>query len=182
MLFRSPGDQSIVSISYAGLPADLAPGARVLIDDGLVELTVRRITGSDIVCEVMNGGRVSDHKGINVPGTRLSMPFISERDRADILFGIELGFDFIAASFTRTAEDILAITTPIRERILDIRSNDEYLARVVRLSCCLSAKSALHLKLWLKRPPRRQSAPTLFSASSLIPLILPAGSLAWAPF
>lgn len=111
-----PGDQSIVSISYAGLPADLAPGARVLIDDGLVELTVRRITGSDIVCEVMNGGRVSDHKGINVPGTRLSMPFISERDRADILFGIELGFDFIAASFTRTAEDILAIRSILEEQ------------------------------------------------------------------
>ena len=109
------GDAKAVSISYAGLPADLAPGARVLIDDGLVEMAVRQLTETDIVCEVKNGGRISDHKGINVPGARLSMPFISERDRADIIFGIENGFDLIAASFTRTAEDILAIRSILEE-------------------------------------------------------------------
>ena len=71
--------------------------------------SAQKVSDTDIVCTVINGGRVSNHKGINVPGTKLSMPFISERDRADIIFGIENGFDFIAASFTRTAEDILEI-------------------------------------------------------------------------
>lgn len=108
------GDSSIVSISYPGLPGDLQENARVLIDDGLIEMRAEHISDTDIVCTVINGGRVSDHKGINVPGTKLSMPFISERDRADIIFGIENGFDFIAASFTRSAEDILEI-----RRILD---------------------------------------------------------------
>lgn len=110
-----PGDSQAVSISYKGLPGDLKPEARVLIDDGLVEMRAEHITETDIVCTVINGGRVSNHKGINVPGTKLSMPFISERDRSDIIFGIENGFDFIAASFTRTAEDILEIRRILKE-------------------------------------------------------------------
>ena len=110
-----PGDGQAVSISYQGLPADLKPEARVLIDDGLVEMRAEHITETDIVCTVINGGRVSNHKGINVPGTKLSMPFISERDRSDIVFGIENGFDFIAASFTRSAEDILEIRRILKE-------------------------------------------------------------------
>ncbi|WP_322174559.1 pyruvate kinase [Acutalibacter caecimuris] len=110
-----PGDSKAVSISYQGLPRDLQPGARVLIDDGLVEMKAQRVSETDIVCTVVNGGRVSNHKGINVPGTKLSMPFISERDRADIIFGIENGFDFIAASFTRTAADILEIRQILKE-------------------------------------------------------------------
>ena len=72
-----PGDSQAVSISYKGLPGDLKPEARVLIDDGLVEMRAEHITETDIVCTVINGGRVSNHKGINVPGTKLSMPFIS---------------------------------------------------------------------------------------------------------
>ncbi|MDE6837997.1 MAG: pyruvate kinase, partial [Acutalibacter sp.] len=110
-----PGDNQTVSISYQDLPRDLKPGARVLIDDGLVEMKAERVSDTDIVCTVINGGRVSNHKGINVPGTKLSMPFISERDRADIIFGIENGFDFIAASFTRSAADILEIRQILKE-------------------------------------------------------------------
>lgn len=110
-----PGDSQCVSITYQGLPQDLVPGARVLIDDGLVELKAEHVTETDIVCKVVNGGRVSNRKGINVPGTRLSMPFISEKDRADIIFGIENGFDFIAASFTRSAADILEIRRILKE-------------------------------------------------------------------
>ncbi len=110
-----PGDSRMVSITYQGLPQDLKEGARVLIDDGLVELEAQHITQTDITCRVLNGGRVSDHKGVNVPGTRLSIPFISEQDRADIIFGIENGFDFIAASFTRSAEDILGIRSIFQE-------------------------------------------------------------------
>ena len=110
-----PGDNQIASVSYAGLPGDLRVGARVLIDDGLVEMKVDRLSDTDIVCTVVNGGRVSNRKGINVPGTKLSMPFISQRDRSDIIFGIEHGFDFIAASFTRCAADILEIRRILKE-------------------------------------------------------------------
>ncbi len=109
------GDKNQVSITYADLPNDLKTGASVLIDDGLIELKVQQINGPDIICEIIDGGEVSNNKGVNVPGTRLSMPFISERDRSDIIFGIETGFDFIAASFTRSAEDILAIRSILKE-------------------------------------------------------------------
>ena len=109
------GTRDIVSITYKDLPQDLKAGARVLIDDGLVELRAEHVTDTDITCTVLNGGRVSNHKGINVPGTKLSMPFISEQDRSDIIFGIENGFDYIAASFTRCADDILQIRHILKE-------------------------------------------------------------------
>lgn len=109
------GDDQMVSITYKNLPKDLKAGARVLIDDGLVEMRAEHVSDTDIVCTVLNGGRVSNHKGINVPGTKLTMPFISEQDRSDIIFGIENGFDYIAASFTRCADDILAIRQIFKE-------------------------------------------------------------------
>lgn len=97
------------SITYAGLPNDVKKGTVILIDDGLIELSVESVHGNDIVCRVLNGGKVSDNKGINVPNVRLSIPFLSERDKRDIKFGVETGFDFIAASFVRSARDILDI-------------------------------------------------------------------------
>ena len=103
------GNNEIASISYAGLPQDVHEGGRILIDDGLIELKIQKVTREDIFCKVLNGGRIANRKGINVPDVSLSMPFLSERDREDIIFGIETGFDFIAASFTRTAEDIMEI-------------------------------------------------------------------------
>lgn len=109
------GDSSIVTITYKGLPQDLEEGSLVLIDDGLVGMVVTSLTDTDITCKVTNGGVISNHKGVNVPGTTLSMPFINERDMGDIVFGIEAGFDFIAASFTRSAEDILEIRKILKE-------------------------------------------------------------------
>lgn len=103
------GDTEHVSITYADLPADVQPGTTILIDDGLVGLTVEAVSKTEIQCRVNNGGVISDRKGINVPDANLSMPFISRKDREDILFGIQENVDFIAASFTRTEEDILAI-------------------------------------------------------------------------
>lgn len=103
------GDAEHVSITYADLPADVQPGTTILIDDGLVGLTVEAVSKTEIQCCVNNGGVISDRKGINVPDANLSMPFISRKDREDILFGIQENVDFIAASFTRTEEDILAI-------------------------------------------------------------------------
>ena len=109
------GDQSIASITYGGLPKDVAPGSRILIDDGLVELRVETVTDTDIACTVVNGGKISNHKGINVPGVSLSMPYLSEVDRADLLFGIQEGFDFVAASFVRSAQDVLAVKSFLGE-------------------------------------------------------------------
>lgn len=100
------GDQNRVSISYKNLPHDVKPGGTILIDDGLIGLTIDSVTDTEINCTVKNGGPVSNHKGVNVPGADLSMPFISEQDRSDLIFGCKCGFDYVAASFTRTAEDI----------------------------------------------------------------------------
>ena len=92
-----------------GLPVDVQKGGVILIDDGLIGLRVDEVDGTEIHCTVENGGKVSNHKGVNIPGADLSMPFISDQDRSDIEFGCQMGFDYIAASFTRTAADIRAI-------------------------------------------------------------------------
>ncbi|WP_242622603.1 pyruvate kinase [Lachnoclostridium sp. Marseille-P6806] len=110
------GDKTRASVTHRDLPADVRVGGAILIDDGLIEMTVDEVRGKEIFCTVLNGGPVSDHKGVNVPGAKLSMPFISERDRADILFGCELGFDIIACSFTRTAEDIREVKRLLASR------------------------------------------------------------------
>ena len=103
------GDETCVSETFKNLPQDLAQGAIILIDDGLIEMQVMCITDTEITCKVLNGGMLSDRKGVNVPGFSVSLPYISEKDRADIVFGIENDVDFIAASFTRSEQDILDI-------------------------------------------------------------------------
>lgn len=103
------GTKQKASITYKDLHKDVQKGSTILINDGLIELQVENITDTDIVCRVIHGGTVSDRKGINVPGVELSMPYLSEVDTSDILFAVENGFDFIAASFVRNAEDVRAI-------------------------------------------------------------------------
>ena len=103
------GDENQVSISYPNLIYDIDPGATILIDDGLIEMVVEEVTTTDIICRVLNNGILTGKKGVNVPGVHLSMPYLSDRDRADILFAIEHKFDFIAASFVRSAEDVVEI-------------------------------------------------------------------------
>ncbi len=100
------GTAERASVTYENLTKDVSVGGSILIDDGLIGLRVEEINGNDIVCTVLNGGQISNHKGINVPGADLSMPFISKQDRDDLIFGCETGFDYIAASFTRNASDI----------------------------------------------------------------------------
>ncbi len=109
------GDETRVSITYKDLPKDLSVGDTVLIDDGLIELKVDKLTDTDIVCTVINGGAVSNKKGVNVPGVKLSMPYLSEQDKRDILFGIKNGYDFIAASFVSSASDVLQIRRFLEE-------------------------------------------------------------------
>ncbi len=103
------GTSEKATITYKELKNDVKVGSTILINDGLIELVVDEITATDIICTIVHGGTVSNKKGINVPGVELSMPYLSETDTADILFAIETGFDFIAASFVRNAEDVKAI-------------------------------------------------------------------------
>ena len=110
------GTAQKATISYKNLKNDIKVGTTILIDDGLIEMTVEEIRGEEIVCRVINGGFVSNHKGVNVPGAILSMPYISEVDLADIVFGVEHGFDFIAASFVRTKEDIQEVRKIVEDR------------------------------------------------------------------
>lgn len=109
------GTADRASITYKNLKNDVEIGKSILIDDGLIELAIRGIEDTDIVCEVVNGGYVSNHKGINVPGAILSMPYISDVDRDDIIFGVKMGYDFLAASFVRCADDVLAVKELIKE-------------------------------------------------------------------
>ena len=120
------GNRKRASISYKNLKNDIDVGMTILIDDGLIEMTVEQINGNDIICRVVNGGFVSNHKGVNVPGAILSMPYISTVDREDIIFGIEHGFDYIAASFARTKEDILEV----REILKAYNSNIQIIAKI----------------------------------------------------
>ena len=103
------GDETKVSITYKNLPRDISAGTRLLIDDGLIELEAVSVKSDRIICEVKSGGVVSNSKGVNVPKVSLNMPYMSQKDIDDILFGIEQDVDFIAASFVRTHEDVLEI-------------------------------------------------------------------------
>ena len=103
------GTAEKASITYKNLKDDVKKGMTILIDDGKIEMIIEKITENDIVCRVINGGAVSNHKGINVPGAILSMPYISDVDRADIIFCAQMGFDFLAASFARCKEDIIEV-------------------------------------------------------------------------
>ncbi len=109
------------SVTYRDLPGDVVPGGTILLDDGLIRLTVLRVEGPDVVCRVENGGRIKDRKGVNLPGQHLSMPYVSAQDREDILFGIQEGFDFIAASFVRSARDVLDLRSILEEKNSSIR-------------------------------------------------------------
>ncbi|MDI9590976.1 MAG: pyruvate kinase [Acidobacteriota bacterium] len=97
-----PGSAECFSISYHNLPDEVSPGSTILVDDGLIELTVDHVDGPDIYCVIRNGGMLSEHKGINVPNVEVGLPSVTEQDRADIMFGCEVGVDAIAASFIRS--------------------------------------------------------------------------------
>lgn len=115
------GDETRCAITYAELPSDVKEGDTILLDDGLVRLTVLETDSSNIRCRVENDGTMKNNKGVNVPNVRLSMPYMSQRDRDDILFGVEQGFDYIAASFVRTAADVREIRQLLDKHHSNIR-------------------------------------------------------------
>ena len=104
-----PGDDKVCGTTYSGLPGDVKPGDPLLIDDGKVRLRVRSVDDTDVVTEVLVGGKVSDHKGINLPGVAVSVPALSDKDEADLRFALGLSVDFIALSFVRDAKDVLDV-------------------------------------------------------------------------
>ena len=110
------GDETRGYINYAGLAEDVKPGDRILIDDGLIELQVREVSGHDIVCRIENGGELGEKKGVNVPGVRIKLPALTDKDKEDIRFGVDAGFDFVAASFVRNADAIREIREILDEK------------------------------------------------------------------
>ena len=115
------GTNEICSITYKDLPMDVEPNGTIMLDDGLIKLQIQTVNDTDIVCTVLNNGKIKNKKGVNVPGVHLSMPYMSQRDKDDIIFGIEQGFDFIAASFVRTAQDVYEIRNLLNEYDSNIR-------------------------------------------------------------
>ncbi|MBR6696922.1 MAG: pyruvate kinase [Lachnospiraceae bacterium] len=120
------GDDTICQITYAGLPQDVNVGSRILIDDGLIELVVVEKNDTDIKCHILNGGELGQKKGVNVPGVSIKLPGITEKDKNDILFGIEQEYDFIAASFVRNADCIREIKAILKEH----NSNISVIAKI----------------------------------------------------
>lgn len=103
------GTEQEVSVTYPNLSQDVNIGSMILVDDGLIELEVREIREQDIVCTVKNGGKLSNNKSINIPGSHISLPYMNDSDRADIIFGIQQDVDFIAASFVRNRDDVMEV-------------------------------------------------------------------------
>ena len=110
------GDDTIGHINYDGLNEDVAPGNKILIDDGLIELDGVEVKGTEIVCAVVNGGELGEKKGVNVPNVKIKLPALTDKDKEDIRFGVKHGFDFIAASFVRTADCIREIKTMLEKQ------------------------------------------------------------------
>ena len=115
------GTKEICSVTYKDLPQDVQPGGTIMLDDGLIMLHIEQVTDTDIICTVLNSGKIKTKKGVNVPGVHLSMPYLSQKDREDIIFGVQNGFDFIAASFVRTAQDVYDIRNLLNEYDSNIR-------------------------------------------------------------
>ena len=101
-----PGTASLISTTFHGLAREVSPGARILLSDGLIELRVRRVQGDDVECEVVNGGMLGEQQGINLPGVALSIPALTDKDRADLEFGLKHDIDIVAISFVRSASDV----------------------------------------------------------------------------
>ncbi len=113
------GTATRISTTFPDLARELSPGARILLSDGLIELRVRASRGKDVLCEVINGGLLGEHKGINLPGVALSIPALTEKDRKDLDFGLKHGIDAVALSFVRTAEDVTTV-----KRIITAHGSD----------------------------------------------------------
>ena len=114
------GDETILSTSYKSLPDDVKPGDIILLDDGLIQLKVKGKSAAEVKCQVVEGGILSDHKGINLPGVNISQPSFTEKDQRDLRFGMEQGVDFVAMSFVRSPDDVVQLKNMIRKNKKEI--------------------------------------------------------------
>jgi len=114
------GTTELISTTFAGLVQEVEPGARILLSDGLIELRVIRVRGQDVECEVVNGGQLGEHKGINLPGIALSIPALTDKDRVDLEFGLKHGVDMVAVSFVRSAADVLRVKKIVADQGSDV--------------------------------------------------------------
>ncbi|EFK12312.1 pyruvate kinase, partial [delta proteobacterium NaphS2] len=114
------GDSGIISTTYRGITKDLQPGDRILMDDGLIELKVQSKNKTDLLCEVTNGGIIGEHKGINLPGITTGIHAVTEKDRKDLDFGLDMGIDYVALSFVRGARDVEILKRILKKRGADI--------------------------------------------------------------
>jgi len=135
------GDASRASITYPGLPREVSPGARILLDDGLIELVVEAVSGIGITTRVLNGGMISDRKGVNVPDVCLDIPYISAKDRSDLRFFVEQGFDLIAASFVRSSDDVNEIRDELHR--IDSRNKIRIISKIENAQGVRNADSIL---------------------------------------
>src|SRR5271167_3319927 len=110
------GTADLISTTYQDLAHDVRPGEQILLSDGRIELVVRKISGADVICEVLNGGMLGEHQGINLPGTNVSIPSSTEKDEEDLAFGLKHAVDVIAISFVRTADDVVRARRAIAAR------------------------------------------------------------------
>ena len=101
------GTSDVISTTYKNLAGDVMPGERILLSDGRIEMIVREVRNGDVICEVLNGGLLGEHQGINLPGTNVSIPSLTEKDELDLEFGLKHGVDMVAISFVRTSDDVL---------------------------------------------------------------------------
>lgn len=115
------GNARRLSVSYQGLPGDVRPGSRILLADGLIELEVVSVDGTEILCNIINGGEIGSRKNVHLPGAIVNLPAVTEKDVSDIRFAVEQGFDFIAASFIRSAADVLAVKRVLEENDSEIQ-------------------------------------------------------------
>lgn len=160
------GNETKVYVNYPDLYRDVNVGSKILVNDGLIELEVLEIADKDVVCKVLNGGKLSNKKSINVPGLVLNLPLLSEKDKSDIIFGIEHGFDIIATSFVRKPEDILAIRDILKEHnaqdikiIAKIENNEgvENLDRILEVSDgIMVARGDLSVEIPMQKVPMIQ--------------------------
>ena len=176
-----PGDKNMVGTTYAGLPGDVRPGDRLLIDDGKVALECIRVDGPRVVTKVVEGGRVSDHKGINLPGVAVSVPALSEKDKEDLRWALRLQADLIALSFVRSAADVLdvraimdeeGVRLPILAKIEKPQAVDNLAEIVDAFDGIMVARGDLGVELPLEDVPLVQTRAIALARRAAKPVIV----------
>ena len=156
------GSRTEVGTTYDGLPADVRPGDRLLVDDGKLSFVATEVTDSDVICEVVEGGELSNNKGINLPGVAVSVPALSEKDKEDLRFALQMHVDFVALSFVRSARDMddvravmdeVGITVPVIAKIEKPQAVDNLEEIIEAFDGLMVARGDLGVELPLEQVP-----------------------------